>query len=446
MFFLINVFLLSLWLMVSSLRKPAFLFIGAFLLWQFFLKIASATYLKYFGPIYSDEVHSYVGGENSNLYFLLFFIFICLLCIYMSVRLLYSSRVRIVSELNIFKLFRFSTLLYILLYIICISLYLNLFVRGNIPLFNGLERFEFDGGPLHSLYLEYFFMIFFSNGYILARKKIIYKDWDYNCIIIFLLLMFYFFLTGHRFSAFYVGSCFFLLPVASLFVFSYKGYKLKRDIPKNNIFYKFFQSKYFLGSIFFVLLLFVLLAIFNNLVFVRNYGDEAQDELLQRLLVQPIHLYFLTIERFFDGSINGDDAIHFMFTSPIDSTRNTGIQYLMYVNLGYDEAYRIISAGSQYAGGFPEILLELGGAKIAILISIFLSIITGLLYYLCIISVCRGRFFTSILSVYVLYGFLVFYVGGMLNFLFVWTFWLKCLLLFCSISYDSLEKKVLNCK
>jgi hypothetical protein len=87
------------------------------------------------------------------------------------------------------------------------------------------------------------------------------------------------------------------------------------------------------------------------------------------------------------------------------------------------------SVGNQFAGGYPEVLLELVGPWGALPLVILLAAITSWLLRFWALSVLRGYFLTAFFAAYVYYAFVVMYVGGMLNFLVVWTFWTKVVLL-----------------
>jgi hypothetical protein len=98
----------------------------------------------------------------------------------------------------------------------------------------------------------------------------------------------------------------------------------------------------------------------------------------------------------------------------------------MIKNLGDDRAAELLNNGQQYAGGYPEILFELFGPGPAIVAALLFGFITAFLLRLVVGSVLVGRVVTAFLAAYVFYGFSLLYIGGMLNFLIVWTFWVKC--------------------
>src|SRR5262245_1586052 len=69
------------WLARSYRRNRAFLLVSLFLLWQFSLKVIGTTFLDLFGPIYSDEVFTDVGGIGSSAPLMIVFVMIPLVAL-----------------------------------------------------------------------------------------------------------------------------------------------------------------------------------------------------------------------------------------------------------------------------------------------------------------------------------------------------------------------------
>jgi hypothetical protein len=87
---------------------------------------------------------------------------------------------------------------------------------------------------------------------------------------------------------------------------------------------------------------------------------------------------------------------------------------------------QLADEGTQFAGGYPEIFFELLGTWFALPVALLFGIATTWLLRVVVRAICLGRVATALCGVYVFYGFTLLYVGGMLNFLIVWTFWVKC--------------------
>ena len=114
-----------------------------------------------------------------------------------------------------------------------------------------------------------------------------------------------------------------------------------------------------------------------------------------------------------------------LFIYPIDPTRNTSMQMLMLRNLGYDRAKELLDMGQQYTGGYPEVLFELLGPWLALPVALGFRVVTAILLRMCVLAVCECRLLTAFMAMYVFFGFSLLFIGGMLNFLLVWTFWVK---------------------
>ncbi len=167
--------------------------------------------------------------------------------------------------------------------------------------------------------------------------------------------------------------------------------------------------------------------IFNNLVNVR--GDQEtgiQSQFLERLLVQPSELGYISADRVFTfGHWQPDHAFDFLFQAPLDSNKNTTPQYLMLETIGEPRTSEHILGGFQFAGGFPEIFFELFGPIYAWPFLFAAGYVSAALTASIIKGVIQGRYASAFLAMYLLYGFDVLYIGGMLNFLIVKIYWLK---------------------
>jgi hypothetical protein len=224
-----------------------------------------------------------------------------------------------------------------------------------------------------------------------------------------LLWLSYFLLTGHRFSPFYSLGSFFILPFSLVIV--------QRRVRISPV------------ALLAAMLVFAMVgyALFNSYTEVRGFeGDTLLFKLEQRILVQPTELWWLTYERVVvNGQWDGLSAANFLFVSPFDATRNTTIQYLMMQALDPNYAWSVIQGGSQYAGGYPEILFELFGFPGALPVILLIGFVTAGVLHILLYSLARGYFVSFLFASYVYYAMTIFYIGGMLNFLVAWTFWVK---------------------
>jgi hypothetical protein len=315
-----------------------------------------------------------------------------------------------------------------LMYALLIGLFYDLFRLGTIPVLEGVERYDYLGGVFHQFVVTYTFLVAFIIGFCVVRARILLGVWDLRFFWIVLLLFFYLVLTGHRFGSFYVVVSFALVPFAALYVAPRIGVEVSDARNVRSLGQRIVRSRAAAGFFALTLGLIVLGAMANSLLNVRFDAEVTPLEVLrQRFLIQPVHLYWLTWDRLQlpDGT-DAAAAFDFMFRNPFDAARNTGIQYLMFINLGLERASQVYGVqGVDYAGGYPEILIELVGVGTGLLAAAGISALVAWLYRLSVGGVARGHFATSVLALYVCFGVLSFFLGGMINFLTVWTYWIK---------------------
>ena len=142
--------------------------------------------------------------------------------------------------------------------------------------------------------------------------------------------------------------------------------------------------------------------------------------------MQPSELGWISYERVFTfGQWQPDRVYDFLFQAPLDASRNTTPQFLMLETIGEPRTYEHISGGSQFAGGFPEIFFELFGPLYAWPFIFGVGYIAAGLTAVIVKGVIQGRYASAFLSLYVLFGFYVMYIGGMLNFIVTPVYWIK---------------------
>ncbi|MEO5882992.1 MAG: DUF6418 domain-containing protein [Caldimonas sp.] len=423
------------WLLRSFSKNRAFLLVAIFLAWQFMLKVLGVVFLDVAGPIYSDEVFTEVGGVGASAPLMILFVLIPLVLLKLAFSR-FSARSIVAPEKHLDRGgVTFGDIAFGLFSVFVCCLFVDLIRIGNIPFFNQIERFEYKGGVFHDLLVSYLFLIAYVIGYILARGRILTGRWDLRFAAIILSLFVYLFLVGHRFGSFYVLISFCLVPLAALWVAPRCGIAVAPAPKRRSALQRFSTSRSAITLFGIVLASFVLVAMANSLLNVRD--NDVGDSLLQRLLVQPVHLYWLTWERLVNGQIEGISAATQFLSDPFDAARNTGIQYLMFLHLGLDRASQVFEGQEvDYAGGYPEILIEVGGVPGAILAAVAVSLIMVSLYRLCVVSVCRGHFLSSVLSMYVCFGVLNLFLGGMVSFFLAGTYWFKIVALLVVIWVD----------
>jgi hypothetical protein len=97
----------------------------------------------------------------------------------------------------------------------------------------------------------------------------------------------------------------------------------------------------------------------------------------------------------------------------------------MFATIGEPGTSDAILHKFQLAGGFPEIFFELFGPYLAWPFLLGAGCIAAALTAYVVKGTLLGNYASAFLALYVLYGFYVMYIGGMLNFVMPWTYWIK---------------------
>lgn len=415
--------LVALWWMLH--RRTAATIAAAFLLFSLVTRTLSLAYVDLAGPVYADELEAMVGGGPSMP------LFACSVLVVMG-SVCYAFRPSRVRQVPLpaprpgARRQGFGTVVLLLVVGFAIALYGDMLMRGPVPLFAGIDRIAYGqtmAGPLHPLVFEYGFLLAGLLGINFVRMRLVGGDFDFAFLWLFLCFMAYFALTGHRFSAFYSFTSFFALPVAALLVLRSRG--VLPPHPRRGRLVEMALSR--TGCMIMLSLLGSAMVglVLNSVINVREY-EEPLRLIMQRMMVQPVELWWMTWNDIGVGSHPGPAAMwNSLFVNPIDPARNTSIQALMLINIGEGRTRELLAMGNQYAGGYPEVLFELFGPYLALPVAAAFSIVTALLLRLVVTATCQGRVFTALLALYVYFGFSLLYIGGMLNFLLAWTFWLK---------------------
>jgi hypothetical protein len=263
-------------------------------------------------------------------------------------------------------------------------------------------------------------------GVMFAAERLRNRRIDIRYLGMLGLLMLYMFLTGNRFSAFYSFGSFFVIPLAGVIAVEVRD---RRSAVPFAWIGKAFQRRDLIAFSAVVVLAAIVscVGIYNNLVNVRQFhGDEIASQFWERLLVQPSELGWISYQRVFNsGQWQPDRVFDFLFQAPLDASRNTTPQFLMLETIGEPRTYEHISGGFQFAGGFPEIFFELFGPLYAWPFIFGAGYIAAGLTAVIVKGVVQGRYASTFLSLYVLFGFYVMYIGGMLNFVMTPVYWIK---------------------
>jgi hypothetical protein len=319
-----------------------------------------------------------------------------------------------------------SDITFVLSLIFLSFLFFDLVRRGSIPLFSRIERFNYAGGGAHRWMIKYGNFVAFWWGLMFTAEFIRQRRFDWRMLGLLGASAVYALLTGNRFSAFYSQSSFFVASWAAIVALTYKS-------SEGSVFYwikqRFISRAARLAVAGFVVVAAgtISFAVYNNLANVRGYvGGDIWRQAFDRTLIQPSEIGWTSFERVFEsGQARPSVAFHFLFEDPINPTRNTSIQYLMFATIGEPRTTDHLSRGFQFAGGFPEIFFELFGPYLAWPFLLGTGCIAAGLTALMVRGTLRGNYASAFLSLYVLYGFYIMYIGGMLNFATTETYWVK---------------------
>ena len=410
-------------------RRRAAAVAGFFVLFSLITRTLALVYVDLAGPIYAIELENEIGGAQSMPFFaaavLAFLVPLAWLFRPTALaKLLPTVRDAATPRENIRHMAFMALAAFVL------ALYGDMATRGPIPLVAGMDRLEYTStiaGPLHAILMEQGFLLAGLIGVMMVVPRLAGRDFDFRFLGLYLSVMVYFVLTGNRFSAFYSFTSFFIIAFAALPAMAAVG-RLAPPKGRRSPLVALLCSRFAIFASLVALAFGLSALLVHSLVTVRGYDDPLA-QFTQRTLVQPVQLWWTTWrdlqERATDPSLAWDAA----FVNPIDPTRNTSIQVLMIKNLGEARAAELLDNGQQYAGGYPEILFELLGPFLALSASLAFGVATAWLLRLIVVSTAHGRVATAFMAIYVCFGFSLLYIGGMLNFLLVWTFWAKCGLL-----------------
>lgn len=409
-------------------RKAAVL-AGVFLLFSLMTRVIALLYVDLAGPLYSDQLETFIGGGPSMpLFSGAVLAFLLPLMFFFRRRAVFKGLTLPSRPRNLYNPTLLLNGVFVGLAVFVAATYVDMVFRGPIPLFVGMDRLEYNkdyAGPLHDILNDNGFLLAFLLGLTFAYPRVHGRDFKTGALVLYGLVILYFALTGNRFSAFYAFTSFFVIPLATLPMLASIG-RLKPPPRKRSELIRFVLSplaRYLAG---FGAVLFLVGLLLNSVLNVRAYDDPA-NLFFQRILVQPVELWWASWAELRNyNNTSFDTAWYELFINPLDASRNTSVRLLMINSLGYERAAELAEFGTQFAGGYPEIFFELLGVWRALPVALIFGIVTVLLLRLAIVSSALGRIGTAVLAIYVFYGFTLLYIGGMLNFLITWTYWVKC--------------------
>jgi hypothetical protein len=422
--------------------RPVILISFFFILFTLVWRTAATMFIDLTGPVFSSQTDRYIGpGLATSLHVLAYFITLApffLLLRPAAVRDWVNNADRSRAAPGMVTL---SDVTIILSLVFVGYLYFDLIRKGSIPLFAHIERFVYTAqfaGAAHRWLILYGNFVTFWWGMMFVAERLRNHRIDIRYLGLLGILMLYMFLTGNRFSAFYSFGSFFLVPLAAVIAVEVRG---NRSAVPFSWVGKSFQRRDLIafGAVVGLAAIVSCVGIYNNLTNVRQFhGSEMASQFWERLLVQPSELSWISYERVFSlGQWQPDRVYDFLFQAPLDPSRNTTPQFLMLETIGEPRTYEHISGGFQFAGGFPEIFFELFGPIYAWPFIFGAGYIAAGLTAVTIKGIIQGRYASAFLSLYVLFGFYVMYIGGMLNFIVTPVYWVKVAALAMALLLES---------
>jgi hypothetical protein len=417
-------------ILYTAAYRPVILISFFFILFTLVWRTAATMFIDLAGPVLSTQTDSYVGpGLATPLHVLAYFVTLAPFFLLLRPAAVQHWLHDADRERAAPGMITLSGITVVISLVFVGYLYFDLIRIGTIPLFARLERFVYTAqysGAAHRWLTLYGNLVTFWWGVMFAAERLRNRRIDIRYLGMLGLLMLYMFLTGNRFSAFYSFGSFFVTPLAAVIAADIRDNR--SVVPFSWIGQTFRRRDLMALSALVVLAAIVSSAgIYNNLANVRQFqGDEILSQFWERLLVQPSELGWISYERVFSfGQWQPDRVFDFLFQAPLDATRNTTPQFLMLATIGEPRTYEHISGGFQFAGGFPEIFFELFGPVYAWPFILGAGYIAAGLTAVVVKGVIQGRYLSVFLSLYVLFGFYVMYIGGMLNFIATPVYWIK---------------------
>ena len=410
--------------------RPIILISFFFILFTLVWRTAATMFIDLAGPVLSSQTDRYVGpGMATPLHVLAYFVTLAPFFFLLRPAAVQHWLHDADRERAAPGMITLSGITVVVSLIFLGSLYFDLIRIGSIPLFARLERFVYTtqyAGAAHRWLILYGNFVTFWWGVMFAAERLRNHRIDIRYLGMLGILMVYMFLTGNRFSAFYSFCSFFVIPLAAVIAVDIRDNR--SAVPFSWVGRTFRRRELIaFGAVAALAAIASAVGIYNNLANVRQFqGDEILSQFWERLLVQPSELGWISYDRVFNfGQWQPDRVFDFLFQAPLDASKNTTPQFLMLETIGEPRTYEHISGGFQFAGGFPEIFFELFGPLYAWPFIFGAGYIAAGLTAVVVKGVIQGRYASAFLSLYVLFGFYVMYIGGMLNFIMTPVYWIK---------------------
>jgi hypothetical protein len=412
------------WVVVT---RPALGIVGLFIFFAFAWRLVSVLYIDVFGPLFSEQLERDIGPGISAVPIAISqgLVIAALLFSFRPQRvqrLFSESDTKLGSRLPAGGL-DLAGIAFWIASLFVAGLWVELLLSGPIPLFAGLERFDYSrlyGGPLHNQLLQWGPMLAFQLGIFLIAPILNDRPFDRRFGYLFASLILYLFLVGHRFSSFYIYACFFLIPMGAVLLGRHAMIATR---------VKFFPGKTLRNLVIIGagLILLVAGAVVYSYIVVRGFeGAELLTKLSQRILVQQGEMWWMTYERIFlRGDWDNDFAAYKLFFDPFNPNRNSTMQFLMESALPIERAHFILQQGSAYTGGWPEVLFELGGPIGGFALVALSAIIFSEFMFLVVRCIVQERFVTCFFLTPILFALSINIVSGMANSFIQVTFLIK---------------------
>lgn len=409
-------------------KRSAVLMAGFFLIFPMAYRAIDITYLDVFGPAYASEINRFVGGNGATP------VFIFAACSFIvPLLLVFPDRgrglVRLARERPPWGIYHryVSHASFALALLLLAALTVNLLLVEVIPILQGMDRLAYNAmaGPVHNTAYELNFLFNFALGAFTVLPRLNGRDYDLRFAGVMVALMTYWVVTGNRYAVFFVLLSFYFMPIAAVMLASKTG-RIAPDGLRSFVQRAITsRTSRAVGALAVAVMLAGL--VFNSYYNVRNYREPLR-EIQERILVQPVQLWATAWERVdfskIDDPVN-EYAVREIILNPIDASRNSTIQYLTTVELGYFRSAELAELGQAYNGGYPEVHFELLGAWLPLLTLPLVGLLTALFLRMCILLLYRNMVWSSILGIYLYYGFTLHYAGGMVTFFLYPTYWLK---------------------
>jgi hypothetical protein len=412
----------ALWIAV---KRPGLGMIFFLFLFSFAWRLTSVLYIDLFGPIFSDQLVQDIGPGIAA-------VPIAVSQGLVVAALLFSFRQQRIRQIIgadqpievRWPLGRFSLqdIAFWVAAVFVVALWIELLIGGPIPLFSGMERFDYTrlyGGPLHRRLLEWGAMLAFQLGVFFSVPLLRGKTTDWRFVTLFGSLILYLFLAGHRFSSLYLYASFFIMPIGAVVIGRHARSLFRDEV----ISWRMIRHLAVAGC---VLLMLTAVAVAYSYIVVRGEGNELLAKLSQRILVQQGEMWWMTYKRvFLHDEWNGSQAAYKLFVDPFDPSRNSTMQYLMELVLPLRRAHYILAQGSAYTGGWPEVFFELGGPAGGFVLVALSAIAFSEFMFLMTRCIVQERFATCFFLTPILFALSITLVSGMVNSFIQVTFLIK---------------------